>query len=161
MARENKESLLFAGVKAPSGGHARTPPCVVNIGLNAHAATCTLAVVGPSGRRLDSQVVETNGSALISALKSIPGPRHLCLAEGTQSAWLYEVLNPVVSELVLAQQTRRSQGNKNDKLDPYGLTTALLKDTLPRRVYKAPRRFAKLRTLAHGYTTDTQRSAET
>jgi len=122
------------------------------IGLDAHATTCTLAVVGPSGRRLGSQVVETNGAALIAAVKTIPGPRHLCLEEGTPSAWLYEVLTPVVDELVVTQQTRRPEGNKNDKLDAYGLATGLLKDTLPRRVYKSPRKFAKLRTLAHAYT---------
>ena len=122
------------------------------IGLDAHATTCTLAVVGPSGRRLGSQVVETNGSALIEAVKTVARPRHLCLEEGTQSAWLYEVLTPVVDELVVTQQTRSPQGNKNDKLDAYGLATALLKDTLPRRIYKSPQSFAKLRTLAHGYT---------
>jgi transposase len=122
------------------------------IGLDAHATTCTLAVVGPSGRRLGTRVVETNGSALIEAVKAVERPRHLCLEEGTQSAWLYEVLTPVVDELVVTQQTRSSQGNKNDKLDAYGLATGLLKGTLPRRVYKSPRQFAKLRTLAHGYT---------
>ena len=122
------------------------------IGLDVHATTCTLAVVGPSGRRLGTQVVETNGAALIAAVMATPGPRHLCMEEGTQSAWLYEVLNPVLAELVVTQQTRSVPGNKNDKLDAYGLATGLLKDTLPRRVYKAPRRYAKLRTLAHTYT---------
>jgi len=34
------------------------------IGLDAHSASCTVAVVGPSGRRLSSQVLETNGKAL-------------------------------------------------------------------------------------------------
>jgi transposase len=96
--------------------------------------------------------VETNGAALIEAVRSTPGPRHLCMEEGTQSAWLYEVLGPVVAELIVTQQTRSVPGNKSDKLDAYGLATGLLKDTLPRRVYKAPRRFAKLRTLSHTYT---------
>ncbi len=122
------------------------------IGLDAHATTCTVAVVGPSGRRLGSQVVETNGAALVAAVKAIPGPRHLCLEEGTPSTWLYEVLTPVVDELVVTQQTRKSEGNKNDKLDAYGLAMGLLKDTLPRRVYKSPRKYVKLRTLAHSYT---------
>ena len=35
------------------------------IGLDAHASSCTLAVVGPSGKRLGSHVVETNARALI------------------------------------------------------------------------------------------------
>ena len=42
------------------------------IGLDAHASSCTLAVVGPSGKRLGSHVVETNARALIEVLRGIP-----------------------------------------------------------------------------------------
>jgi len=49
------------------------------IGLDAHASSCTLAVVGRSGKRLGSRVVETNGRALIEVLKAIPRNRHVCL----------------------------------------------------------------------------------
>ncbi len=45
------------------------------IGLDAHASSCTLGVVGPSGKRLGSHVVETNAKALTEVLRSIPGPR--------------------------------------------------------------------------------------
>ncbi len=62
------------------------------IGLDAHASSSTVATVGPSGRRLHSQVVETNAGALIRVLRGIPGTRHLCLEEGTHASWLYEVL---------------------------------------------------------------------
>ena len=45
------------------------------IGLDAHASSCTLGVLGPSGKRLGLHVVETNAQALIEVLRSIPGPR--------------------------------------------------------------------------------------
>jgi hypothetical protein len=32
------------------------------VGLDAHAQTCTLAVMGPTGRRLTSRVVETKAA---------------------------------------------------------------------------------------------------
>ena len=70
------------------------------IGLDAHASSCTLGVVGPSGKRLGSYVVETNARALIEVLRGIPGSRHLCLEEGTLAGWLHEVLEPHVAELV-------------------------------------------------------------
>ncbi len=35
------------------------------IGLDAHTSSCTVATIGPSGKRLHSQVVETNAKALI------------------------------------------------------------------------------------------------
>ncbi len=53
------------------------------IGLDAHASSCTLGVLGPGGKRLGSDVVETNAKALIEVLRCLPGPRHLCLNEGT------------------------------------------------------------------------------
>ena len=58
------------------------------IGLDAHASGCTVAVIGPSGRRLQSQVLETNAKVLIDFLKTIPTALHLCLEEGTHSHWL-------------------------------------------------------------------------
>ena len=69
------------------------------IGLDAHASSCTLAVVGPSGKRLGSHVVETNARALIEVLRGIPKSRHMCLEEGTLTGWLHEVLEPHVEEL--------------------------------------------------------------
>ena len=39
------------------------------IGLDAHTSSCTPAVVGPSGKRLGSHVVETNARALIEVLR--------------------------------------------------------------------------------------------
>ena len=64
------------------------------IGLDVHAASTTFAVLGESGKRLTSHVVETNGQALVEQLKMIPGSKHVCLEEGTQSAWVYEILSP-------------------------------------------------------------------
>lgn len=55
------------------------------VGLDGHAATCTLGVLGSSGKRLKSTVVETNGQALVEAIKSIPGRVHLCLEEGERT----------------------------------------------------------------------------
>jgi hypothetical protein len=56
--------------------------------LDAHASSCALAVVGPNGRRLRSQVVETSARALIEEVRAVAGRRHLCLEEGTLSGWL-------------------------------------------------------------------------
>ena len=54
------------------------------IGLDAHAASCTLAVVSQTGRRLKDFAVETNGQALVEAVRMIPGRKHLVFEEGLQ-----------------------------------------------------------------------------
>ena len=61
------------------------------IGLHAHTSSCTLAVIGPSGKRLGSHVVETNARALIEVLRGIPKRRHLCMEEGTLSRWFWRM----------------------------------------------------------------------
>ena len=73
------------------------------IGLDAHGASCTFGVIGPSGRKLRQDVVETHGAALVQYLRNIPGRKHLCLEEGTHSAWLYEILSPHVEEIGTTQ----------------------------------------------------------
>jgi hypothetical protein len=69
-----------------------------SIGLDVHAASCTLAVISEKGRKLKDFPVETNGQALVEALRMIPGRKHLVIEEGLQSAWLYETLSPHFDE---------------------------------------------------------------
>jgi len=69
------------------------------IGIDVHTMSCTLTIVGLSGRKLKSDVVETNGQALVESYEQSPRPRHLCFEEDAQSAWLHEILSPHVEEL--------------------------------------------------------------
>jgi transposase len=121
------------------------------IGLDAHASSSTVATVGPSGRRLHSQVVETHAGALIRVLRGIPGTRHLCLEEGTHASWLYEVLSPHVEEIVVAG-VRESRGPKSDKLDAFGLAEQLRIGATRRKVYKKRGEFGALRHRAKACT---------
>ena len=80
------------------------------IGMDVHAASCTLAVISEKGRRLKDFQVETNGQALVEAIRMIPGHKQLVMEEGLQSAWLYETLSPHVDELVVAGINVPSRG---------------------------------------------------
>jgi hypothetical protein len=104
-------------------------------------------VIGPSGRKLRNDVVETNGRALASYLRSIPGKKHLCLEEGAQSAWLYEILSPHVEEVVVAGVSE-SRGQKSDLIDAFRRAEELRTGTIKKRVFKAPRVYSRLRELA-------------
>ena len=121
------------------------------IGLDAHTSSCTAAVVGPSGRRLQSQVLETNARALVGFLKTIPKPRHLCLEEGTHSGWLYEILIPHVEEIVVAG-VDQSRGPKDDKRDAFALAEGLRIGAIKTRVYKGLGESRKLRELSRAHT---------
>ena len=71
------------------------------IGGDVHSASVTFSVLSASGKQLRRDVVETNGQALVGYLEQIPGKVHLCIEESEWSQWLYEILSPHVSEMVV------------------------------------------------------------
>lgn len=121
------------------------------IGLDAHSSSCTVAVVGPSGRRLQSQVLETNGRVLINFIRTIPQSRHLCFEEGVLANWLHEILEPYVRELVVTR-VQQSRGPKSDKIDAFGLAESLRVGAIKQRVYKGKKDFGQLSELCQAYT---------
>jgi hypothetical protein len=104
-----------------------------------------------TGRRLGSQVLDTSAQALIEAIRAIPKPRHVCMEEGTQSAWLYELLSAYVDELLVAG-INESRGPKSDVRDAFGLADALRLGAIDTPVFKAPTCFALLRELSRVYS---------
>jgi len=120
------------------------------VGIDAHKESCTLAVMGPSGRRLKELRIETSAIAIKTALKSIDDERHVCLEEGELSAWLYELCEPLSEETVVVQPARRT-GNKNDSIDAWSLADQMRRGELKQPVYKAPSAFRPLREAVRCY----------
>jgi len=89
----------------------------------------------------------------MSGEPKIRGAVHLCMEEGTQSAWLYEILCPLVSELVVVGLSQRTQGNKNDIEDAFGLAELHRTGnfTVRKRVYKELGKYKRLRSLVKSY----------
>jgi hypothetical protein len=121
------------------------------IGLDVHAASTTFAVLSGTGKRLGKHVVETNGQALVEQLKTIPGKRHVCLEEGMQSAWLYEILSPHAEEVIVVMVSE-SRGQKSDEKDAFELAEQLRTGALEKRVFKEVGEFGTLRELGRTHT---------
>jgi len=117
------------------------------IGLDAHSESCTIAVLGGSGKRLRHERLQTSAELLKSFIKEVPRPRHLCMEEGTLSEWLCEELTPLVDKLVVVMPDR-NPGNKSDLIDACKLADDLRRDAIRRPVYKAPGCFRALREAA-------------
>jgi transposase len=121
------------------------------VGLDGHAHSCTLGVLGPSGKRLKSMVVETNGRVLVDTLKSIPGRVHLCMEEGELSGWLYELLAPHVAELVVAVPHSTRGRPKDDLRDAFARAEEVRIGAVTTRVYKAPPHLSGLKNAVRAY----------
>lgn len=122
------------------------------IGLDVHATSCTAAFIDGRGKRVSSQVIETNGSSLVEFFKIQPGTVHLCLEEVTQSAWLTEVLTPHVAELVVTIP-KKKRGQKNDTKDAFDLAEQLRRGAIDVKVYKNKGPFGELRHVVKTHAT--------
>jgi transposase len=120
------------------------------IGIDVHSESCTVAVMGPTGKRLKEARIETNGKALTDFIRTIAGEKHVCYEEGTHSEWLYELLEPLVDELVVAIP-EPSRGNKSDSRDAWSRADDLRRDKITRSVFKAPDRFTMLRAAVKAF----------
>jgi transposase len=101
------------------------------------------------GKRLGAHVIETNGDALVKFLATQPGKPRVCMEEGAQSEWLYQVLSPHAQEVVVIHVGQKTgpRGQKNDELDAYSLADRHRRDALPRSVFKDVGRLTALRQL--------------
>jgi len=106
--------------------------------------------MGPSGRRLRHEKLETNAALLKKFISEVPKPRHLCLEEGNLSEWLYEELEPLVNEIVVVLPGK-DKGNKSDLMDAWKRADELRRDAISRPVFKAPGRFRALREATRAY----------
>lgn len=120
------------------------------IGIDVHTESCTFAITSPTGKRVREATVETNGKVLTEFVRSIAGQKHVCIEEGTHAEWLYELLEPLVDELVVTipEPTR---GNKSDSSDAWRRADELRRGDIKRSVFKAPGRFTALRAAVKAY----------
>ncbi len=79
----------------------------------------------------------------------------MCLEEGPQSAWLYEILEPEVTEAVVTVPPE-SKGPKDDLRDAWARAEELRTGAIRTRVYKAPKQLRGLRSAASAYRVATR-----
>lgn len=79
--------------------------------------------------------METNGRAVVEAIKVIPGERHVVMEEGTQAAWLHELLTPHVAEVAVTSGEKQ-RGAKNDERDAFALAERLRPRQLKQHIFK-------------------------
>ena len=120
------------------------------IGLDVHSASCTAGVISAKGKRLQSVVLETNGKVLVDFLKTIPQKRHLIIEEGTHANWLHEILSPHVFQMIVVG-VPKNKGQKNDKLDSFGLAEKLRIGSIETSVYKGVGEFGILDATSRAY----------
>ena len=65
------------------------------VGMDVHKAMTVVAVLDGSGRLVAEAIIETRSETIKDFVRGLSGKIHLTFEEGTQSAWLYELIKPV------------------------------------------------------------------
>ncbi len=120
------------------------------LGMDVHSKSCAVCVLNERGKQIQQDVIEYSGRALVGYFAQAPGNLHLCFEESEWAPWLHEILSPRVDELVVFRGERK-RGTKSDAIDAHDLAERIRTGRVGRPIFKAPRRFAKLRELSRVY----------
>jgi transposase len=96
-------------------------------------------------------IIETKAQTIRDFIKSISGTVHVAFEEGAQAAWLYDLIHPLVAEVVVCDpRSNHSSGNKSDQVDANKLAVMLRMGSL-RAVYHGQAGVRTLKELVHSY----------
>jgi hypothetical protein len=71
------------------------------IGMNAHKDTISIAKMNGEGKLVMESIIETKASTILQFIQGLRGDLHVTFEEGTWAAWLYDLLKPHVTKLVV------------------------------------------------------------
>ena len=105
------------------------------IGMDVHKETISIAVMKGDGKLVMESIIETKASTILQFIQGVRGDLHVTFEEGTWAGWLYDLLKPHVTELIVCDPRKNAlmkEGNKSDKVDARKLAD-LLRGSRPRR----------------------------
>ncbi|MFN2454515.1 MAG: IS110 family transposase [Pyrinomonadaceae bacterium] len=123
------------------------------VGMDVHLATISIAVMNEQGRIVSEAIIETKTEAIGDFIKSLRGELHVTCEEGTQAAWLFDLLRPLAAEVIVGNPRHNKllhSGNKNDRVDARRLAELLRHGSL-RAVYHGEHGTRTLKELVRCY----------
>ena len=125
------------------------------IGLDVHKDAIVIAVLNDAGKLVMESIIETKASTILQLIQGLRGDLYVTFEEGTWAAWLYEVLKPHVTKIVVCNPRKNAllkEGSKSDKIDARKLAE-LLRGGLLRPVYHGENGIRTLKELSRSYLT--------
>jgi transposase len=125
------------------------------VGMDVHQATISVAVLDSVGKLLMESIIETKASTMLEFLQGLRGSVVVTFEEGTCAEWLYALIKPHVTKVVVCnprQNALLKTGNKNDRIDARKLAE-LLRSGLLSPVYHGESGIGILKELARSYLT--------
>src|ERR1700752_607590 len=98
------------------------------IGMDVHKESISIAVRNDVGKIMMECVIETKANIILDFIHGLRGELQVTFEEGTWAAWLYDLLKPQVTKLVVCDPRKNAsmkEGNKSDQIDARRLAELL------------------------------------
>ena len=128
------------------------------IGMDVHKESISIAVMNGAGKIGMECVIETKASMILQFIDGLRGDLQVTFEEGTSAAWLYDLLKPHVTKLVVCDPRKNAsmrEGQQSDKIDARGLAELLRLNHLS-PVYHGEHGLRTLKELVRSYLTITK-----
>src|SRR5271157_5827917 len=125
------------------------------IGMDVHKESISIAVRNAAGKIVMECIIETKASMILQFFDGLRGDLQVTFEEGTWAAWLYDLLKPHVTEVVVCNPRKialLSDGSKSDRIDARKLAEQLYMKKI-QSVYHGEHGLRTLKELARSYLT--------
>jgi transposase len=125
------------------------------IGLDVHKESISITVLNAAGKIVMECVIETKAITILQFLRGLRGDLYVTFEEGTSAAWLYDLIQPHVTQIVVCnprQNALLNHGNKSDRIDARKLAE-LLRGSQLKPVYHGEHGVRALKELVRSYLT--------
>src|SRR5438093_3177263 len=97
-------------------------------GMDVHQASIVIVVLNGAGKVVEASTSATGAAAIRSYLQRLKGKVYVTFEEGTQAQWLYDLVQVLVTEVIVCdprQNRLLAAGNKSDAIDAEKLAELL------------------------------------
>ena len=129
------------------------------IGMDVHKESISIAVRNSTGKIVMECVIETKASTILQFINGLRGDLRVTFEEGTWATWLYDLLKPHVTEVMVCNP--RKNASRETATRVTGLMPAIVRTAMydHRLVYHGEHGLRTLKELARSYLTITKISS--
>ena len=101
---------------------------ILYVGMDVHLQCIVITVINAAGKLVNQTVIETSTQAVRDFLHSLRGELHVTFEESTHAAWLYDIISPLVQQVVVCNPKHNKLllvGSKSDRIDARKLAELL------------------------------------
>jgi transposase len=125
------------------------------VGMDVHKETISIAVMNSAGKLIMESIIETKAITILQFIQGLHGNVYVTFEEGTWAAWLYDLLKPQVTKVVVCDPRKNAllkEGSKSDRIDARKLGELLYMNKL-KPVYHGEHGLRMLKELSRSYLT--------